>query len=133
MREKVTVTSLASGAVTTTESVWEGGRLALERVTGSTGVSTYAFVYGPGSLPLELIVTAPGQQPVSFTYLCDRAGSVIALTDSAGAVVAIYAYDQPRPASARATRFGTAATTTTSRPRFSTSRPATTTRPSRAS
>ncbi|MGB4580308.1 MAG: hypothetical protein WBI91_00345, partial [Coriobacteriia bacterium] len=88
------MTSLASGAVTsTTESVWEGGRLAAERVTDATGVSTYRYVYGPGSLPLETIVTAPSQQPVSFAYLCDGAGSVIALTDSNGAVVATYAYD----------------------------------------
>ncbi|MGB4580716.1 MAG: RHS repeat-associated core domain-containing protein, partial [Coriobacteriia bacterium] len=28
-----------------------------------------------------------------FAYLCDRAGSVVALTDSSGAVVASYAYD----------------------------------------
>ncbi|MGB4442046.1 MAG: hypothetical protein WBJ62_07475 [Coriobacteriia bacterium] len=86
------MTSLASGAVTTTESVWEGGRLALERVTDSTGVSTYAFVYGPGSLPLELIVTT-AQGTTSYAYLCDRAGSVVALTDSNGAVVATYRYD----------------------------------------
>lgn len=51
MREKVTVTSLASGAVTsTTEPVWEGGRFALERVTGSTGVGTYRYVYGRMSI-----------------------------------------------------------------------------------
>ena len=94
MRERVTATSLASGAVTsTTESVWEGGRLALERVTDSTGVSTYRYVYGPGSLPLELIVTEQGGTPVSYAYLCDRAGSVVGLTDSNGAVVATYRYD----------------------------------------
>ncbi|MGB4442054.1 MAG: hypothetical protein WBJ62_07515, partial [Coriobacteriia bacterium] len=33
------------------------------------------------------------QGTTSYAYLCDRAGSVVALTDSNGAVVATYAYD----------------------------------------
>lgn len=96
MRERVTVES-AEGTATTTLA-WSGSTLAMSRtVTGGGGKygtdTTYTFVYGPDSLPLELIVTPLGGQPVSYAYLCDRAGSVIALTDSAGAVVATYAYD----------------------------------------
>ncbi len=88
MRERATVVS--QEGTQTIESVWAGMQLALERHSDDT---TYRYVYGPGGLPLELIVTPESGQSVSYAYQCDRAGSVIGLTDSAGALVAHYRYD----------------------------------------
>ena len=95
MREKITVVS--ADATTTTECVWSGATLVASRVSKTQGTTTtttdYRYLYGPDSLPLELIVTPLGGTPSAYTFQCDRAGSVIALNDATGAEVATYAYD----------------------------------------
>lgn len=87
MREQAKV--VKAGVTTTTNSVWTGSQLTLERDSDGT---LYRYVYGPGGLPLELIVTKNGVS-TPYAYQCDRAGSVVGLTDAAGTLVASYRYD----------------------------------------
>lgn len=87
MRERVTVESAEGTA--TTEAVWVGGRLLAERDGDGT---LYRYLYGPNGLPLEMIVTS-GTTTNAYTYQCDRAGSVVALTNSSGVAVATYTYN----------------------------------------
>ncbi|MGB4442050.1 MAG: RHS repeat-associated core domain-containing protein [Coriobacteriia bacterium] len=99
MRERAVVASSAES--TTTDYAWTGARLGAMRVTHAsettggalTTVTDYRFVYGPDSLPLEMIVTEGGGAPASYAFQCDRAGSVVALTEGSGTVVASYSYD----------------------------------------
>jgi hypothetical protein len=56
MRE-LTVTE-GEGGTETTEHFWRGATLTAERFSDGT---VHEYVYGPGGLPLELVVRAPGQ------------------------------------------------------------------------
>jgi RHS repeat-associated protein len=74
------------------------GRRASKTVGGATTRYTYSgptllsdgatYIYGPGGLPIEQIKGST----VSY-YVHDHLGSTVALTDSAGAIAATYAYD----------------------------------------
>jgi hypothetical protein len=78
MRERAHVAS--SDESTTTDYAWAGARLGAMRVTHAsetsggveTTVRTYRFLYGPGGLPLEMIVTPQGGESVSHACQCDR-------------------------------------------------------------
>ncbi len=88
MREKKAVAS--AGATSTTSFLYAGMQLMAERDSDGT---LLRYLYGPGGVPLELSVTATSGVTTSFAYQLDHSGSVIGLTDSAGGVVATYAYD----------------------------------------
>ncbi|MDP2299083.1 MAG: RHS repeat-associated core domain-containing protein, partial [Actinomycetota bacterium] len=87
MREKAVVTS--GGTTKETESVWDGMRLAAERDDDGT---LWRYIYAPDGTPLAV---TKGYYPSSVTYAyhTDAQGSVVALTDPAGNVVASYRYD----------------------------------------
>ena len=87
MREKAVVTQ--GGTTKTTESIWEGGRLAAERDSDGT---LYRYTYAPDGTPLAL-TRGFGEGAVTYSYHTDAAGSVVAITDPSGAVVASYRYD----------------------------------------
>ncbi len=87
MRERMSVETSSGTAVT--EQVWTGGRLQAERDSDGT---RYRYLYGPDGLPLSLLVTRAGAS-AAYTYHCDRAGSVMAITSATGEVVATYDYD----------------------------------------
>jgi RHS repeat-associated protein len=88
MREKAVVTQ--GGTTRTTESVWEGGRVAAERDSDGT---LYRYVYAPDNTPLAVERTPAGAPAELFSYHTDAAGSVVAITGPSGAVVAEYQYD----------------------------------------
>jgi RHS repeat-associated protein len=88
MREKATV--ITSGGTTTTESVWSGDRLVCERDSDGTLLT---YVWGPERTPLALTVTRPGIPAATYSYHTDSQGSVVAITDDGGGLVASYAYD----------------------------------------
>jgi RHS repeat-associated protein len=87
MREKAVVTS--GGTTKETESIWDGMRLAAERDKDGT---LWRYIYAPDGTPLAV---TKGYYPtaVTYAYHTDAAGSVTALTDPAGTVVASYRYD----------------------------------------
>ncbi|MDO8880667.1 MAG: RHS repeat-associated core domain-containing protein [Coriobacteriia bacterium] len=87
MREKAVVTQ--GGTTRTTESVWDGMRLAAERDGDGT---LYRCIYAPDGTPLAL-TKGYGESAVTYAYHCDAQGSVVALTNPAGTVVARYRYD----------------------------------------
>ncbi|HSQ22662.1 MAG TPA: RHS repeat-associated core domain-containing protein, partial [Coriobacteriia bacterium] len=88
MREKAVVTT--GGTTKTTESVWEGGRVAAERDSDGT---LYRYVYAPDNTPLALERTSAGAPAELFSYHTDAQGSVVAITNPTGSVVASYRYD----------------------------------------
>jgi RHS repeat-associated protein len=51
------------------------------------------YIYGPGGMPLQLIVTKAGGSPTPYWYHLDPLGNVIALTDAEGLTTASYDYD----------------------------------------
>ena len=76
------------GASAAEDYVWDTAEgLPLLLVDGAT-----AFVTGPGGMPLEQI-TGSGSSAQALSLLTDQLGSVRALADSAGTIVATYAYD----------------------------------------
>jgi len=76
---------------TTTLQVWSGTKLVSEYDVGDE--TRYDYLYGPSGMPLELMVTRSDDTTASYAYQCDAGGSVIGMTDEAGAEVARYAYD----------------------------------------
>ncbi|MBN2848469.1 MAG: hypothetical protein JXP72_08490, partial [Coriobacteriia bacterium] len=78
------------GTTKTTESVWEGGRLSSERDSDGT---LYRYVFSPDGTPLAVERTAPGAPAELFSYHTDAQGSVVAITNPTGSVVARYSYD----------------------------------------
>ena len=87
MREKAVVTT--GGTTKTTQSVWDGMRLAAERDGDGT---LYRYIYAPDGTPLAL-TKGSGEGAVTYAYHTDALGSVVAITDPAGTVVARYRYD----------------------------------------
>ncbi|HSQ21441.1 MAG TPA: RHS repeat domain-containing protein [Coriobacteriia bacterium] len=73
-----------------TESVLEGGRAAAERVSDGT---VYRYVYAPDGPPLAVDHTSVGAAAELFSYHTDAQGSVVAITNPSGSVVARYRYD----------------------------------------
>ncbi|MCE5192282.1 MAG: hypothetical protein LLG08_11095 [Actinomycetia bacterium] len=88
MREEKTVTT-ASGT-TTTKSVWSGGQLAVELDSDGT---RYTYLWGPGRIPLSVTAKTATGVSTTYAYHTDALGSVIAMTEAGGGVVATYAYD----------------------------------------
>ncbi len=76
---------------TTTYSVWSGMQLTTEYDVATN--TRYDYLYGPDSMPLELLVTESDGATSTFAYQLDHGGSVIGMTDEDGAEVARYAYD----------------------------------------
>lgn len=91
MRE---IKQLASAAGTTTVTdAWVGMGLMAERVVTPTSTTEYRYVYGPDSLPVELLVKKESGAWVSYAIHCDAGGSVTGISDEDGNTVARYAYD----------------------------------------
>jgi RHS repeat-associated protein len=88
MREKATVES--GGVTTTRTSVWDGAQLVAERDSDGT---VYRYLWGPDRTPLALEVVSPSGTSTLYDYHTDAAGSVVALTNESGEVVASYRYD----------------------------------------
>ncbi|MDO9108531.1 MAG: hypothetical protein Q7U89_06010 [Coriobacteriia bacterium] len=55
------------------------------------GITRREYVYGAG-VPLQLVVTSGGTT-TRYGYQTDAGGSVIGITNAAGATIARYAYD----------------------------------------
>ncbi|MDP2183091.1 MAG: RHS repeat-associated core domain-containing protein [Actinomycetota bacterium] len=87
MRERKVVAR--PGSAKTTDSFWIGEQLVSEK--DSDG-KVYTYVYGPGGLPLELVVTS-GATSTSYAYVTDALGSVVGLAGASGNAVASYRYD----------------------------------------
>ena len=89
MRERKTVVS--QEGTRTIKSVWAGMQLVAELDSDGT---RYEYIYG-GGMPLELVVTTTGTGGTTkrYAYQIDAGGSVIGITNEAGAEVARYAYD----------------------------------------
>ncbi|MBN2848467.1 MAG: RHS repeat-associated core domain-containing protein, partial [Coriobacteriia bacterium] len=69
---------------------WEGGRLSSERDSDGT---LYRYVFAPDGTPLALERTTPGAPAEVLSYHTDAQGSVVAITDPTGSIVASYRYD----------------------------------------
>ncbi|MDZ4166746.1 MAG: hypothetical protein U1E08_03510 [Coriobacteriia bacterium] len=77
------------GTTKTTQSIWDGMRLAAERDSDGT---LYRYIYAPDGTPLAL-TKGSGEAAVTYAYHTDAQGSVVALTNPSGTVVARYRYD----------------------------------------
>ncbi len=88
MREQKTVTT--PSGTTTTKSVWSGGQLAVELDSDGT---RYTYLWGPGRIPLSVTARTAAGVSTTYAYHTDALGSVLAMTDAAGGVVARYTYD----------------------------------------
>lgn len=82
--------SSAPEDATDTTYFWSGGKLAASKSADGT---LMRYVYGPGGMPLQLIVTKPGGGPTPYWYHLNPLGNVAAITDAAGAAMASYDYD----------------------------------------
>ena len=84
----------AGGGAATYSAHFQYRRAELAQVTVA-GVSNYVdtYVYQQNSAPLELLRQVGGATS-RYYYVLDGQGNVVALTDSSGAVVDRYAYDQ---------------------------------------
>jgi RHS repeat-associated protein len=91
MRDLKTVT--ASGVTTSTYTLWSGNHPIAQFVMRGASTTKYRYAYGPGGVPLALEVTSPSGAVSTYAYHTDALGSVVALTDNAGSVVASYTYD----------------------------------------
>ncbi|HSQ21439.1 MAG TPA: RHS repeat-associated core domain-containing protein [Coriobacteriia bacterium] len=89
-RSVCTSVSTPCGTTKVTESIWQGGRVAAERDSDGT---LYRYVYAPDNTPLAVERTTPGASAELFSYHTDAAGSVVAITNPTGSVVARYRYD----------------------------------------
>ena len=74
----------------TTYSVWSGLNVISELDDDGT---RYDYLYGPNSMPLQLMVTASNGTTSTYAYQVDHGGSVIGMTDEDGDEVARYVYD----------------------------------------
>ncbi len=88
MRESKTVET--SSGTTWTKSVWAGGRLKAELDSDGT---RYTYLWGPDRTPLSVFVERSEGATETYAYHTDAFGSVVAMTDSSGRIVARYAYD----------------------------------------
>jgi len=88
MRESKTVET--PSGTTWTKSVWAGGRLAAELDSDGT---RYTYLWGPDRTPLSVFVERSEGAAETYAYHTDALGSVVAMTDESGSVVARYAYD----------------------------------------
>ncbi|MDA3937015.1 MAG: RHS repeat-associated core domain-containing protein [Actinomycetota bacterium] len=71
-------------------SLWAGQKLLTEFNDDRTRCD---YLYGPNSMPLQLMVTASNGTTSTYAYQVDHGGSVISMTDEDGDEVARYAYD----------------------------------------
>ncbi|MHB1342625.1 MAG: RHS repeat-associated core domain-containing protein [Thermoleophilia bacterium] len=88
MRESKIIET-ASGT-TQTKSVWAGSELAAEQDSDGT---RYTYLWGPDRTPLSVSVEYSTGATETFAYHTDALGSVVAMADESGSVVARYAYD----------------------------------------
>ncbi len=88
MREKKIVETMSG--TTWTKSVRAGGRFKAE--FGSDG-TRYTYLWGPDRTPLSVFVERSTGATETYAYHTDALGSVVAMTNSSGRVVARYAYD----------------------------------------
>ncbi|MHB1342589.1 MAG: RHS repeat-associated core domain-containing protein [Coriobacteriia bacterium] len=87
MREQKTIETTAG--TTQTKSVWDGSALAAEQDSDGT---VYRYLWGPDRTPLSVAVEYSTGATETFSYHTDALGSVVAMTDESGSVVARYAY-----------------------------------------
>ncbi|TDB39630.1 MAG: hypothetical protein D9V44_01290 [Actinobacteria bacterium] len=88
MRELKTVTT--PSGTSTTKSVWSGGQLTAELDSDGT---RYTYLWGPGRIPLSVTAKTAAGVSTTYAYHTDALGSVLAMTDAAGSIVARYTYD----------------------------------------